>query len=142
MLIPIKVDYGVRMLVHLAMTPSGVYTSTDSISESQHIPEAYLLRISWALQRVGLMDSRRGRLGGHRLGCPASEITVADVVRALDSSLAPVDCVDDADKCSFSMACSQRDLWSDIEKMLLEYLDNIRISELAAKQKKLVWVNT
>lgn len=138
MLIPMKVDYGVRMLVHLAqLPPDDAYASTSSIADAQHIPEPYLLRICSELQKAGLVNSRRGPQGGHRLAKPSDEITVSEVVDSLDFSLAPLDCLFDAEECTLSGACSQRELWSDVEQLLMDHLSQVRISDLAAKQNNM-----
>ncbi len=137
MLIPMKVDYAVRMLVYLAMQEDREYTSTSHIAQQQHIPEPFLLRISADLSRSGLIESRRGPKGGIRLAHPPSEITVGKVVDCVDHSFAALDCLSDADACLISGACSQRELWSDVEQMLLDYLFEINIEDLAKKQQKL-----
>mgnify|MGYP002846368687 FL=1 len=129
-----KVDYGVRMLVYLAQQDDSEFTSTADIATAQHIPEPYLLRICSELQKSGLIESRRGPQGGHRIGRPANEISVKDVVNSVDYSLAPIECVEEPDGCRLSGACSQRELWSDVEVMLLEHLSKVRISELTKQQ--------
>ena len=134
MLVPMKVDYGVRTLVYLAQQDSSVFTSTSDIARAQHIPEPYLLRICSELQKSGLIESRRGPQGGHKLAKPSEDISVSDVVNSVDYSLAPVDCVEEPDGCRLSGACSQRELWSDVEIMLLEHLSKVRISELKNQQ--------
>ena len=134
MLVPMKVDYGVRMLIYLAQQDDSEFTSTADIATAQHIPEPYLLRICSELQKSGLIESRRGPQGGHRIGRPANEISVKDVVNSVDYSLAPIDCVEEPDGCRLSGACSQRELWSDVEVMLLDHLSKVRISELTKQQ--------
>ncbi|MDE0592615.1 MAG: Rrf2 family transcriptional regulator [Dehalococcoidia bacterium] len=134
MLVPMKVDYGVRTLVYLAQQDGTEFTSTSDIAHAQHIPEPYLLRICSELQKSGLIESRRGPQGGHKLAKPSEDISVSDVVKSVDYSLAPVDCVEEPDGCRLSGACSQRELWSDVEMMLLEHLRKVRISELKNQQ--------
>jgi Rrf2 family iron-sulfur cluster assembly transcriptional regulator len=137
MLVPMKVDYGVRTLVFLAQQGDDEFTSTSDIARDQHIPEPYLLRICSELQKSGLIESRRGPQGGHKLAKPADGISVSDVVNSVDYSLAPVDCVEEPDGCRLSGACSQRELWSDVETMLLDHLSKVRISELMNQQMNL-----
>ncbi len=134
MLVPMKVDYGVRTLVYLAQQEGTEFTSTSDIARAQHIPEPYLLRICSELQKSGLIESRRGPQGGHKLTKPAEDISVSDVVKSVDYSLAPIDCVEEPGWCTLSGACSQRELWSDVEMMLLEHLSKVRISELKNQQ--------
>lgn len=134
MLVPMKVDYGVRTLVYLAQQDESMFISTSDIARAQHIPEPYLLRICSELQKSGLIESRRGPQGGHKLGRASDSISVSDVVNSVDYSLAPIDCVEEPEGCRLSGACSQRELWSDVEAMLLEHLSRVRISELATQQ--------
>ena len=110
----------------------------SEIARSQHIPEPYLLRVCSEMQKAGLIESRRGPSGGHKLARPAEEITVADVVTSLDQSLAPTDCVEEPEECRLSGACSQRDMWVDVEKMLVDHLTGVQVSQLAQKQSSLV----
>ena len=137
MLIPMRVDYAVRMLVFLAMQSEEPYTPTSVVAKRQHIPEPYLLRISADLVRSGLIESRRGPGGGIRLAKSPSDITVGKVVDCVDHSFAAIDCLSEPDACLISGACSQRELWGDVEQMLLDYLFEIKIDDLARKQQKL-----
>ncbi len=137
MLIPMRVDYAVRMLVFLALQPEERFTPTTTIAKEQHIPEPYLLRISADLARTGLIESRRGPKGGVRLGQPPTEITVGSVVDCVDHSFSAIDCLSEPDACLISGACSQRELWGDVEQMLLDYLFHIKIADLVEKQLEL-----
>ena len=134
MLIPMKVDYGVRLLVYLAKQPVEKYASTAEISASRHVPEPYLLHICSELQKAGMIQSRRGPQGGHRLARPADQISVTDVVRSLDYSLAPLDCVDNADECRLAGSCAQREMWGGVEQLLLTHLSAVSVAELAAQE--------
>lgn len=122
------------MLVFLARRPDGAYASTSEISSARHIPEPYLLHICSELQKAGVIESRRGPQGGHRLARPADAITVRDVVNSLDYSLAPLSCVDHAEECQLSDGCTQRDMWGEVESLLLRHLDSIKIADLAGSE--------
>ena len=134
MLVPMKVDYGVRTLVYLAQQDEAEFIATTKIAVAQHIPEPYLLRICSELQKFGLIDSRRGPHGGHRVAVKPELISVRDVVDSVDYSLAPIDCVEEPEGCRLSGACSQRELWSEVETMLLNHLKKVRISDLMKQQ--------
>ena len=138
MLIPMKVDYGVRMLVHLALQGDDEYTTTRDIAQEQHIPEPFLLRVSAELAKSGFIESRRGRGGGVRLAIDPSEITVGAVSESVDHVFSAIDCIGSPDACTISNACSQRELWADVEEMLQAYLRKITIDDLASKQMQLV----
>ncbi len=139
MLVPMKVDYGLRVLIHLAQSTTTVPVPASEIAEQQKIPEAYLHHVLRNLQAGGMLESRRGPAGGHMLARAAKEITVADVFTSFDRSLAPLDCVDSPEECTLSGACSQRELWSDVERVLLERLRETRVSDLVAEQREMVW---
>ena len=139
MLVPMKVDYGLRVLIHLAQNPASGPISAGEIAERQKIPEAYLNHVLSDLQAGGMLESRRGPSGGHMLARPPGEISVADVFISFHRSLAPIDCVDSPEECTLSPACSQRELWSDVERVLLERLRETRVSDLAATQQELIW---
>lgn len=88
-----RVDYGMRALLELASAsatnPRGLVKG-DHLAEAQSVPVKFLEAILRDLRIHGIVESRRGVEGGYRLGRPANEITVADVVRALDGPLAAV----------------------------------------------------
>jgi Rrf2 family protein len=86
--IPAKVDYGVRAL--LTLTARGEPATAEALAEAQKLPVKFLGAILNDLRRAGMVASQRGSEGGYRLARPASEISVADVMRALDGPLAEV----------------------------------------------------
>jgi Rrf2 family protein len=86
--IPAKVDYGMRALLELAIT-DGPATG-ESLANAQGLPAKFLAAILNDLRRSGLVTSQRGLDGGYRLSKSAADITVADVMRALDGPLAEV----------------------------------------------------
>ena len=86
--IPAKVDYGMRAL--LALTARGEPTTAEALAEAQALPSKFLGAILNDLRRAGIVASQRGSEGGYRLARPAAEISVADVMRALDGPLAEV----------------------------------------------------
>ncbi len=83
-----RVDYALRAMTELAA--AGAARTVDQLSAAQHIPNKYLESILGELRRGGLLRSQRGPDGGYRLARPASEISIADVIRALDGELANV----------------------------------------------------
>jgi Rrf2 family protein len=83
-----RVDYALRALSELAA--ANAPRTVEQLSEAQHIPNKYLESILGELRRTGLLRSQRGPEGGYRLSRPAEEISIADVIRALDGELANV----------------------------------------------------
>jgi Rrf2 family protein len=83
-----KADYAVRAAVELAAV--GGLANAEQIAQAQDIPVNFLENILRDLRRAGIVDSRRGQAGGYALARPADEITVADVIRAVEGPLANV----------------------------------------------------
>jgi len=83
-----KVDYALRAMAELAA--ASVPRTVEQMSSAQEIPNKYLESILGELRRGGLLRSQRGPDGGYRLARPAGEISIADVIRALDGELANV----------------------------------------------------
>jgi Rrf2 family protein len=86
--IPAKVDYAMRALLELSQ--HGEPATAETLAQAQNLPPKFLTAILNDLRRAGLVSSRRGIDGGYRLSRPPSEITVADVMRAIDGPLAEV----------------------------------------------------
>ncbi|MEJ5866642.1 Rrf2 family transcriptional regulator [Pseudokineococcus sp. 5B2Z-1] len=83
-----KTDYALRAVCQLASRPGGA--TSDRISEAEAVPQRFLEAILRDLRRAGLVTSRRGPDGGHALAVDPEELTVADVIRAIDGPLALV----------------------------------------------------
>jgi Rrf2 family protein len=83
-----RVDYALRAMAELAAASAP--RTVDQLAAAQRIPSKYLENILGELRRGGLLRSQRGPDGGHRLARPTSEISIADVIRALDGELANV----------------------------------------------------
>lgn len=83
-------DYAVRATVVLAAVGSSAPTKGEAIAADQHIPAKFLEAILGALRQAGIVASRRGAEGGYWLARPAEQISVADVIRAVDGPLAEV----------------------------------------------------
>lgn len=85
-----KADYAVRACVELAARGGGNPVPLDALSVAQGIPGSFLERILADLRRAGIVVAVRGPRGGYRLGPPASEVSLADVIRAVDGPLVTV----------------------------------------------------
>ena len=136
MRIPMKVDYGVRALVDLALqSEPGKPVRTTDIAGRQSIPEPYLDQVLTTLNKFGFIRSRRGPQGGHVLARPAFEITLNDVVSTLEGRSAPLDCLDDMSECTLAVACAQRSIWQDVEQAVHKVLTTTSVGDLAERQR-------
>ena len=134
MRIPMKVDYGVRALVELALHYGEKPTQTSQIAAKQRIPEAYLDQLLTTLHRAGLIRSRRGPHGGHSLVRDPAEIDLSTVVATLEGTSPPLDCFIWPDECLLSSTCAQRDVWQEVEETIQRVLSSTSIGDLAQRQ--------
>ena len=137
MKIPMKVDYGVRALVELALNYGDGYVQTGQIAARQGIPEAYLDQLMASLNRLGFISSRRGPQGGHALAIDPKEINLSMVMTRLDSGNSPLDCLANPDDCVFSDSCAQQEVWQLVEESIRDLLSNISVADLAERQLSL-----
>ena len=87
-----KAEYGVRLMVELGRQTPERPTSLKAIAEAERLPLAYLEQVVARLKRAGLVMSARGAHGGYWLARPAEEITMDEVVQALEGAIAPMEC--------------------------------------------------
>ena len=137
MRIPMKVDYGVRALVELAMKYGEGPVQTAAIAYKQGIPEAYLDQLMTTLHKFGFVLSRRGPQGGHRLARDPAEIDLAMVMKTLDGNSSPLDCLINPLDCVFSDSCAQQEVWKSVEEAVQNLLSNITLADLARRQRDL-----
>ncbi len=103
-----------------------------AIAEHQGISEHYLEQLMGGLRKAGLVTSVRGAQGGYSLGREAAEITVGDIIRALEGPIAPVECVDDgATPCERVEQCVTYTVWRRLRDAMVEVLDAMNLAELA-----------
>jgi Rrf2 family protein len=137
MKIPMRVDYGVRALVELAMHYGEGSVQTADIAGKQGIPEAYLDQLMSTLHKYGFVVSRRGPQGGHRLAMAPQDINLYMVMSTLDGNLSPIDCLISPTDCVFSETCAQQEVWKSVKEAVEEVLRNIKISDLVQRNQDL-----
>jgi Rrf2 family protein len=124
-------DYAVRAAVELAAA-GGETRKVADIASAQNIPPRFLENILLALRRAGLVQSRRGADGGFRLTRPPEQVTVADVLRAVEGPLANVQGVA-PDKVKYDgSASSLRDVWVAVRASLRVVLERVTLAEVAS----------
>ena len=126
--------YGIHAMYDLAVRYEGGPQSIKAIAERQDIPEAYLEQLIAVLKKEKLVNSTRGAQGGYVLSRPPSQITVGDVLRALEGGLHLVDCVQE-DACGMSCACPSRIVWMKIQAGLDDIVDGITLADMIADYK-------
>ena len=137
MRVPMKVDYGVRALLELALHYGEGPVQTAEIAYKQGIPEAYLDQLMTTLHKFGFVLSRRGPQGGHRLAVDPEQINVGMVMRTLDGNSSPLDCLINPDDCVFSDSCAQQEVWKAVEEAVQRVVSSITLADLALRQRSL-----
>jgi Rrf2 family transcriptional regulator, iron-sulfur cluster assembly transcription factor len=132
-----KTEYALRAMIELAAR-TDARTSAREISERQHIPLRFLEQQLGALAKAGLVESFRGAGGGCRLAKEAAEITVADVVDAIEGPFYPMFCLDPGDHtCWQDARCGLQDLWSDVRVAVRGVFERTSLEDLASRHSRL-----
>jgi Rrf2 family cysteine metabolism transcriptional repressor len=134
-----KAEYGVRLLIQLGLQEHGAPCSLKAIAERENLPLAYLERIAALLKKAGLVAATRGAHGGYVLAQPAEEITMDQVVLALEGAIAPMDCfVEERDgrvSCSHHSdgeSCATKLLWTRVQVGVIKSLQRTTLAELVS----------
>ncbi|HEY1834402.1 MAG TPA: Rrf2 family transcriptional regulator [Solirubrobacteraceae bacterium] len=149
-----KAEYGVRVMVELARRSSDasgagsggpVPVPLAEIAAGDGMPLAYLEHLVARLRKAGLVDSRRGSRGGYLLARPASEISMAEVVEALEGSIAPIECISEAADGSIVCAresqldhvCPTKLLWTRVRMSIISTLRETTLADLLVTTPRL-----
>lgn len=131
-----KGRYGLRALIDLALYSDEEAVSIQSISARQNISDSYLEQLMRKLKKEGLVLSVRGAQGGYKLAKPAGEISVGDVLRALEGSMDAVVCGEGHNEhCQGEDLCVTRYVWQRINKSIQETVDSIKIDQLVEESR-------
>ena len=132
MRISAKTDYAVRAAVELAGAPDGSVVKAERVAEAQDIPLNFLENILAQLRQARIVESRRGPEGGYALARPPGEITLADVIRAIDGPLAGVSGRRPQDLGYTGTAEPLRDVWVAVRASLRSVLERVTLADVAA----------
>ena len=142
MKVSMKVDYGVRALVELAMHDGSRPLQTEEIAVRQGIPEAYLDQLLTTMHKFGLIRSRRGPQGGHFLAQDPREINLGMVVTTLEGNSPPLDCFTEPSECIHSKNCAQREVWRSVEEAIHNLLSATTVADLIQRQSQMAFQGT
>jgi Rrf2 family protein len=125
-----KADYAVRAAVELAA--AGGQLTAEQIAQAQRIPGNFLENILRDLRRGGIVESRRGQQGGYSLGRAADEISIADVIRAVEGPLANVRGYPPEDLAYPGSAEKLRDVWVALRANIRSVLERVTLADVAS----------
>ncbi|MGZ9220727.1 MAG: RrF2 family transcriptional regulator [Anaerolineales bacterium] len=128
-----QTDYAVRVMLALAKRGEGVRLSSREIQQAMLMPRALMSRIVAQLARTGLVNTFPGREGGLMLPCPASQITLKDIVEAFEGPILLSQClqVKGEDDCPFQSNCPVRPKWGRVQIAMLREMASITFEDLA-----------
>ena len=127
-----KVDYALRALAELTVAPAGP-VNAERLATAQEIPLKFLENILLELRRAEIVSSQRGAEGGYRLAKPAAEISLADVIRAVEGPIATVRGARPEDVEYTGAAVGLRDVWIDLRASMRSVLEETSLADLVAQ---------
>src|SRR2546423_8239142 len=133
-------EYAIRGLAELATrNPTGP-VMLDELVRGSDLPRDFLAKVFQKLVRGGVLKSAKGRGGGFSLPRPPHEITLMQIVQAIDGPQTLDQCVVGLERCSDQMPCPQHDLYKPIRQRLKDYLNTSTLADMAASLKaKQAW---
>ncbi len=129
-----KVDYALRAMAELGAAPPGPVKG-ERISTAQAIPPKFLENILIELRHAGLVASQRGAEGGYRLARPAAEITVADVIRAVEGPIASVRGARPDEVSYVGPATSLQEVWLELRAAMRGVLEQVTIADVVDRSR-------
>lgn len=134
-----KGRYGLRAMIDLADYSEEMPQSISNIATRQSISDSYLEQLMAKLKKAGLIKSIRGAQGGYVLAKDSKDISVGDILRALEGDLSPVKCgdLDGNPGCSGSDCCVTKNVWKRINDSIQDAVDGITLYELVEDNRKI-----
>jgi Rrf2 family iron-sulfur cluster assembly transcriptional regulator len=130
-----KGRFAVTAMVDLAMQSGDRPVTLGDISERQKISLSYLEQLFGKLRRKALVSSVRGPGGGYRLTRPTAELSVGEIILAVDEPIDATQC-GGRENCRDDHKCITHDLWTGLNRHIFEYLNSVTLSDLVERQQK------
>jgi len=127
-----KGRFAVTAMIDLAMRDVRRPVTLADISERQRISLSYLEQLFGKLRRRALVSSVRGPGGGYQLAKKMEEVSVADIIRAVDEPIDATQC-GGRENCKDERKCLTHDLWANLNERIFEYLNSVTLAQLVAK---------
>ena len=131
-----QADYGIVLMSRMAIFPERLFTAAEIAGEVS-LPTPTVSKVLKLLARSGLLDSLRGVKGGYYLARAAEEITVAEIISALDGPIGITECIDDTPgECSQEPICPVRGNWQRINEAIRQALEAISLAEMTHRPSR------
>ena len=129
-----QADYATRTIYYLSQLDLQERASTKAIAKDQRIPLSFLTKIISRLSVAGLIHTTRGSQGGVSLTRPPSEISLLEVVEAIDGTVMLNECVTDPNDCEYSEDFPLRPVWCDIQAVLVNQMQSATFDQFGPKE--------
>jgi Rrf2 family iron-sulfur cluster assembly transcriptional regulator len=124
-------EYGIRGVLYLAQQNDGKVNMLSAIAKAQDVPPRFLAKIFQALAKAGVVKSHRGAKGGFSLARPASEITIKDVVEAVEGPINLNVCLIGQGECDRDATCTMHPVWLEAQDKMMSVLAKANFADLA-----------
>ena len=131
-----RVRYGLRAILQIAEQYGQDPVPVSAISQTQEISGKYLEQVVGALRRAGLVESRKGVRGGYSLSRAPEDVTLWDIISALDPHTSLVDCVLEPEVCDRSDSCLTRSIWTLLSRRMQEFWTSYTLSDLITTMRE------
>lgn len=134
MMVSTRGRYALRVMIDLAEHSNGKYMAMKSVAERQEISLKYLEKILRLLVSANLVEGVHGKGGGYRLTRPPQDYSVREILKLTEGSLAPVACLEcGAEECKRAGECRTLPMWTELNRLVNGYLENITLADLMKK---------
>src|SRR5262245_1466748 len=130
-----KGRFAVTAMIDVAMHSTNGPATLAAVSERQKISLSYLEQLFGKLRRSGLVASVRGPGGGYRLAGPAENVSVADIIVAVDEPIDATQC-GGQENCHDDRRCMTHELWASLNSHIFDFLQSVTLAELVRQQQK------
>ncbi len=127
-----QADYAVRAVLHLARMGNTERAATSTVAKEQNIPPSFLAKIISQLSIAGLLHTSRGARGGVTLAREPKDITLLEVVEAIDGPIQLNECVGSDGVCTFEEECPIKPVWCSAQEELVQRLKSTNFAQLLA----------
>ena len=130
-----KGEYAIRGIIYLAQQPPGKMALISEIAEAAQVPQTFLAKIFQSFAKLGIVNSYRGTGGGFTLSRPAGQISLREVVEAVEGPILPNRCLIGSGACERDKTCNVHGVWREVQKQVAGILDTVTIEALARRRE-------
>jgi Rrf2 family iron-sulfur cluster assembly transcriptional regulator len=129
-------EYGIRGVLYLAQQDNGKVSMLSGIAKAQDVPPRFLAKIFQALAKAGIVKSHRGAKGGFSLARMPADVTMKDVIEAIEGPIFLNVCLMSPGECNRDKICPMHTVWEEAQKKMMEVLDRANFAELAKAERQ------